>query len=189
MKSKWLLLTTALALMILGVVVYRVWKANHGSAVPQLSPQVPPVTQVNQGSVIFSPQKDRGVAVIDEAGRSQLWVIWVGDDRRSLVMQLETGEAARNIRWSPDGHLFAFEAYDPGGHSPMTTTHVWVVKADGTVTKEICLPAPNEHLSTYLAGWIADDTLRIRCTLLDQPEDVFFMYRNPTGRLEGPVKE
>jgi dipeptidyl aminopeptidase/acylaminoacyl peptidase len=189
MKSKGLLLTTALVLMILGVVVYRVWKANHRSALRQSSIQIPAVTQVDQGSVIFSPQKDRGVAVIDEAGRSQLWVIWVGDDRRSLVMQLETGEAARNIRWSPDGHLFAFEAYDPGGHSPMTTTHVWVVKADGTTPKEIRLPAPNEHLSTHLAGWIADDAVRIRCTLLEQPGDVFFVYRNTTGRLEGPVKE
>jgi len=189
MKSKRLLLTTALALMILGVVVYRVWKANHGPAVRQLSLQVPAVTQVNQGSVIFSPQKDRGVAIVDKTGRPQLWLISVVDNRRSLAMQLETGEAARNIRWSPDGHSFAFEAYDPGGHSPMTTTHVWVVNADGTVRKEVRLPAPNERLSTYLDGWIADDSLRIRCTLLEQPEDVFFVYRSATGRLEGPVKE
>ena len=189
MKRKWLLLTTALTLMILGVVVYRVWKANHRSEVLQLSPQVPAVTQVNQGSVIFSPQKDRGVAVIDETGRPQLWLISVVDKRRSVVMQLETGEAARNIRWSPDGHSFAFEAYDPGGHSPMTTTHVWVVKADGTAPKEVLLPAPNAHLSTYLAGWIGDDTVRIRCTLLEHPDDVFFVYRSATGRLEGPVKE
>jgi len=189
MKDKWLLLTTALLVMILGVVVYRVWKVNHRSAVRQLSLQVPAVTQVNQDSVIFSPQKDRGVAIVDTTGRSQLWVIAVSDNRRSLAMQLETGEAARNIRWSPDGHSFAFEAYDPGGHSPMTTTHVWVVKVDGTVRKEVRLPAPNERLSTYLVGWIADDSLRIRCTLLEQPEDVFFVYRSATGRLEGPVKE
>ena len=189
MKSKWFLLTTALVLMVLGVVVYRIWKANPRSVVRQSSDLVPPVTQIDQRSMIFSPKKDRGVAVIDKAGRSQLWVTSVVDNRQSLVMQLETGEAARNIRWSPDGHFFAFEAYDPGGHSPMTTTHVWVVKAEGIVTREIRLPAPNEHLSTYLAGWIADDTLRIRSTLLEQPEDVFFMYRNATGRLEGPVKE
>jgi dipeptidyl aminopeptidase/acylaminoacyl peptidase len=189
MKDKWLLLTTALLVMILGVVVYCVWKANHRSGVWQLSLQVPEVTQVNQGSVIFSPQKDRGVAIVDKTGRPQLWLISVVDNRRSLVMQLETGEAGRNIRWSPDGHSFAFEAYDPGGHSPMTTTHVWVVNADGTVRKEVRLPAPNERLSTYLDGWIADDSLRIRCTLLEQPEDVFFVYRSATGRLEGPVKE
>ena len=189
MKSKWLLLTTALVVMVLGVVVYRIWKTNHRSVIRQSSDLVPPVTQVDQRSMIFSPQKDRGVAVIDKVGRPQLWVISVVDNRQSLVMQLQAGEAARNIRWSPDGHSFAFEAYDPGGHSPMTTTHVWVVNADGTMTKEIRLPAPNEHLSTHLAGWIADDSVRIRCTLLEQPEDVFFVYRNATGRLEGPVKE
>jgi hypothetical protein len=189
MKSKWLLLTTALVLMILGVVVYRVWNGNHRSTVRQLSLQVPAATQVIEGSVIFSPQKDRGVTVIDRTGRSGVWVISVVDNRRSLAMQLETGEAARNIRWSPNSRFFAFEAYDSGGHSPMTTTHVWVVKADGTAPREVLLPAPNAHLSTHLAGWIADDTLRIRCTLLEHPEDVFFVYRSATGRLEGPVKE
>jgi dipeptidyl aminopeptidase/acylaminoacyl peptidase len=189
MKSKSLFLMTALVLMVLGVVVYRIWKANHRSVIRQSSDLVSPLTQVDQRSMIFSPQKDRGVAVSDKAGRSQLWVSSVVDNRQSLVMQLEAGEAARNIRWSPDGHSFAFEAYDPGGHSPMTTTHVWVVKTDGSEPREIRLPAPNEHLSTYLAGWIADDSVRIRCTLLEQPEDVFFVYRSATGRVEGPVKE
>ncbi|MCI0418168.1 MAG: hypothetical protein L0312_02925 [Acidobacteria bacterium] len=189
MKVKWLLLTIALVLMILGVVIYRIWKPDHRSAVQQSSDPMPPATQVNQGPVIFSPQKDRSVAIIDQMGRSQLWVILVVDNRRSLVMQLAKGEAARNIRWAPDGRFFAFEAHDPGGHSPMTTTHVWVVKADGTAPKEVRLAAPNEHLSTHLAGWIANDTLRIRCTLLEHPEDVFFVYRSATGRLEGPVKE
>jgi hypothetical protein len=189
MKDKRPLLTTALLVMILVVVVYCVWKANHRSGVRQLSPQFPEVPQLNQGSVIFSPQKNRGVAVIDKTGRSQLWIISMVDNHRSLAMQLEMGEAARNVRWSPDGHSFAFEAYDPGGHSPMTTTHVWLVKVDGPVRKEVRLPTPNERLSTYLVGWIADDSLRIRCTLLDQSEDVFFIYRSATGRLDGPVKE
>lgn len=188
MKSRWLLLTASV-LAILGGVVYRLWKADHRSALQQTSNKLPTVSHLDKGYVSFSPQKDRGVTITNEKGRAQLWMISVADNRRSLVMQLERGEDARDIRWSPGGHFFAFEAYDPGGHSPMTTTHVWVVKADGTVTKEIHLPAPNEHLSTYLAGWIADDTLRIRSTLLEQPEDVFFMYRNATGRLEGPVKE
>jgi dipeptidyl aminopeptidase/acylaminoacyl peptidase len=189
MKRKWLLLTIAFVLMILGVVIYRMWKPDHRSALRQSSDRIPPVKQVNQGSVIFSPQKDRSVAVIDETGRSQIWVISVGDNRRSLVMQLEKGEAARNIRWSTDGRFFAFEAHNPDRHSPMTTTHVWVVKADGATPKEVRLPPPNEHLSTHLAGWIANDTLRIRCALLEHPEDVFFVYRSATGRLEGPVKE
>jgi hypothetical protein len=42
--------------MILGVVVYRVWKANHRSALRQSSIQIPVVTQVDQGSVISSPE-------------------------------------------------------------------------------------------------------------------------------------
>jgi len=189
MKSKWLFLRTALVLTILGVVVYRVWKIDHRSAVRQSSDRIALLTPVNQGSVILSPQKDRGVTVIDETGRSQLWLASVVDNRRWLVMQLERGDAARNIRWSPNGHFFAFEAYDPNGHSPMTTTHVWVVNADGTVPKEVRLPAPNEHLSTQLAGWIGDDSVRIRSTLLERPEDVFFDYQIVTGRLAGPVKE
>ena len=189
MKSKWLLLTTALVLAISGVVVYRLWKADHRSALQQTSNKPPTVSPMDKGPVSFSPQKDRGIAIINEKGRAQLWMISVADNHRSLVMQLERGEDARDIRWSPGGAYFAFEAFDRDGHSPMTTTHVWIVNADGKTPKQVRLPAPNEHLSTQLAGWIGDDSVRIRSTLLDHPEDVFFVYRGATGRLEGPVKE
>jgi hypothetical protein len=53
MKSKWFLLTTALVLMVLGVVVYRIWKANPRSVVRQSSDLVPPLTQIDQRSMIF----------------------------------------------------------------------------------------------------------------------------------------
>ena len=98
MKSRWLLLTTALVLAISGVVVYRLWKADRRSALQQTSNDVPTVSHIDKGSVSFSPQKDRGVAVINEKGRAQLWMISVADNRRSLVMQLERGEDARDIR-------------------------------------------------------------------------------------------
>ena len=188
MKSRWLLLTASV-LAILAGVVYRLWKADHRSALQQTSNKLPTVSHLDKGSVSFSPQKDRGVTITNEMGRAQLWMISVSDNRRSLVMQLERGEDARDIRWSPGGHFFAFEAYDPDGHSPMTTTHVWVVNADGKTPRQVRLPAPNEHLSTQFAGWIGDDSVRIRSTLLDHPEDVFFVYQGATGRLEGPVKE
>src|SRR5262245_32790316 len=189
MKRQWLLLTTALVLPILAVVVYRLWKTDHPSAVQQTLDEGSSVLRIDQGSISFSPQKDRGIAIINENGRAQLWIISVADNRRSLVMQLESGEDVRDIRWSPGGHYFAFEAFDPAGHSPMTTTHVWVVNADGKQPKEVRLPAPNQHLSTQLAGWIGDDSVRVRSTLLDRPEDVLFVYRTATGRLEGPAKE
>jgi dipeptidyl aminopeptidase/acylaminoacyl peptidase len=188
MKSKWRFLTTALVLAILAGAIYRLWKADHRSA-QQTSSNVPVLSHLDKGSVTFSPQKDRGIAIINEKGRTQLWMISVAGNRPSLVMQLEAGEDARNISWSPGGHYFAFEALNPAGHSPMTTTHVWVVDADAKTPKEVRLPAPNQHLSTQLAGWIGDDSVRIRSTLLNHPEDVFFVYRSATGRIEGPIKE
>ena len=189
MKRKWLLLTTALILAILTGAVYRFWKADHRPAVQQTSDPGFSLSEIDQGSVSFSPQKDRGVAIITEMGRAQLWMISIAENRRWLVMQLERGEDARDIRWSPGGHYFAFETFNPDGHSPMTTTHVWVATADEKRPKQVRLPAPNAHLSTQLVGWIEDDSVRIRATLLDYPEDVFFVYRSATGRLEGPVKE
>src|SRR6185503_236276 len=81
MKSRWLLLTTALVLAISGVVVYRLWKADRRSALQQTSNDVPTVSHIDKGSVSFSPQKDRGVAVINEKGRAQLWMISVADNR------------------------------------------------------------------------------------------------------------
>jgi dipeptidyl aminopeptidase/acylaminoacyl peptidase len=188
MKSKWRFLTSALVLAILGGAIYRLWKSDHRSA-SQTSNKVPSLSHLDKDSVSFSPQKDRGIAIINEKGRTQLWMISVAGNRSSLVMQLEAGEDVRDISWSPGGQYFAFEAFNPAGHSAMTTTHVWVVDADGKTPKEVLLPSPNQHLSTRLVGWIGEDSVRIRSTLLDPPEDIFFVYRSATGRIEGPVME
>ena len=68
----------------------------------------------------------------------------------------------------------------------MTTTHVWIARSDAAEIRQIRLPLPNERFSTYLDKWVDSDTLRIRSTLLERPEDVFYHYRYSTGKIQGP---
>jgi hypothetical protein len=102
-------------------------------------------------------------------------------------MRLSLNESIRNLHWSPDGRFAAFESYDTAGHSPMTTTHVWVVARDSGELHKVLLPEPNRHFSTYVERWTDARTLRIRTTLLDREEDVYFSYSSSTGQIEGPV--
>jgi len=135
----------------------------------------------------LSPARHPGIAIAHESGATRVWL--ESDDGRSrrLVTSLGPNESARNVSWSPDGRLAAFESFNDAGHSPMTTTHVWVVEADSAGIREVRLPPPNERFSTYLDRWVDKDTLRIRTTLLERPEDVFFLYRHRAGEIQGPV--
>lgn len=106
----------------------------------------------------------------------ELWII--GSDGRALkVSRLDPGMGiADNFAWSPGGSLLAFESYDLGGHSPLTTSRAWVVRQDGSGLVQISLPSPNERFSTILDGWLDDNTLKIRATILSAPDDVYYTF-------------
>jgi hypothetical protein len=146
-----------------------------------------PRTEPQDGGLILSPQRSKAIAFTNEKGETQVWVISYPENSRRMVAKFSAEESARDARWSPDGRLFAYESYSVAGHSPMTTTHVWIARSDTTDIRQIRLPLPNERFSTYLEKWVDSDTLRIRSTLLDRPDDVFYHYRYSTGKILGPL--
>ena len=112
--------------------------------------------------------------------------LWQWYERRPARMfdvaaGLPAGLAAPEIVLSPDRAWVAYEVYSTAGHSPMTTTHVWIARPDGSARTELRLPAPNERFSTYVDGW-AGDKLKVRATLLDQPDDIVLLYDPAAGK-------
>lgn len=85
--------------------------------------------------------------------------------------------------WSPDGKLLAFEVFKSGGHSPMTTNHVWIVKSDGTGLKEILLPTPNGLYATQLGQWITDTQFRVFGLIPMYDRDVPFIFDYRTDEI------
>ncbi|MBI2822857.1 MAG: hypothetical protein HYX74_11600 [Acidobacteria bacterium] len=132
---------------------------------------------------VASPAGDREAIVQVENGRRSIWVAAAGSGARRPISRLGEDEGARNLLWSPDGGLIAFESYNLQGHSPMTTTRVWVARADGGEVRRVDLPGPNERFSTYIAGWVTADSLKIRAELL-RPEDVCYVYHFITRQME-----
>jgi hypothetical protein len=146
-----------------------------------------PQDAAEAGGLILSPQRNKAIAFTNENGETQVWVVSYPEKSRRMVAKFSAEESARSASWSPDGRLFAYESYSLAGHSPMTTTHVWIARSDAADIRQIRLPLPNERFSTYLDKWVDSDTLRIRSTLLDRPDDAFYHYRYSTGKIQGPL--
>jgi hypothetical protein len=160
---------------------------RHSFRQPSRSGGPPQSGQPFQSGMVPSPAGDRALLVASDGAAAQVWIVLLDSGSRTLITTLPPGQGARKGTWSPDGRMVAFEAFDEAGHSPMTTTHVWVAASTGTDLRELRLPEPNGRFSTYLEGWQAADSLRISATLLDAPEDVHFVYHSGTNRWEGPT--
>ncbi len=108
----------------------------------------------------------------------ELWIVPLRSVRRRIkVSRLQPGEAVdANFAWSTKGTLLAFETYNAEGHSPMTTSHVWVVRADGSGLREVILPSPNERRSTHIDRWTDDDSLRVLSTPLESERGTAFTF-------------
>ena len=162
-------------------------RARRGAAPEAVQTGNPP-SSLPGTNLVVSPRGDRAVSCSDEGGAFQIWSVSLPTSTRMLVARIAPGDGVRNISWSPDGRCFAFETYNLDGHSPMTTSHAWLALSGAAATRELTLPFPNERFSTYVDRWIDSDTLRIRSTLLESPEDVFYLFHIGTLKMEGPVR-
>jgi Tol biopolymer transport system component len=133
---------------------------------------------------ILSPDKKRVLLIISRAERPELWVMKVKGTEKRKLSKLKKEEGVRSAVWSPDGKLIAFVSYNLAGHSPMTTTRVWVVRYDGRGLKKITLPTPNERFSTYDPEWMTDHTLIVKAVTLAESSELKYLYSYETGKIK-----
>src|SRR6059036_2193445 len=137
-------------------------KARWSAAPVGVQTGISPLSSLPGSDLIVSPRGDKAVSCSVEGGEAQVWLVSSSTNTRLLVARLAPGDGVRNISWSPEGRWFAFESYNLDGHSPMTTSHVWLAQSDAADSRQLALPPPNERFSTYVDRWITSDTLRIR---------------------------
>jgi Tol biopolymer transport system component len=135
-------------------------------------------------SVIVSPDKKKALFIRVRYGRKELWVMNVDGAAKRKLISVWKGEGVMSPVWSPDGRLVAFVRYNLAGHSPMTTTHVWIVRSDGRGAREVMLPKPNQRFSTYDPRWKNNWELILKATTLADSTDQHYLYNCRTGRIQ-----
>ncbi len=115
---------------------------------------------------VLSPDRGKTAFISCETGKPVLWVTKIYDASRKIVSNLLPGQGAANPIWSGDSDLIAFTSYNLEGHSPLTTTHVCVVKCDGTGQKQVILPEPDTRFSVFSPKWISKEEIEVKAFIL-----------------------
>ncbi len=125
---------------------------------------------------------------------TRLFLVNLGQKVRKVLLVIPRDVEADSFTWSKDGRRMAFVTYNVRGHSPMTTTHTWVVDSTG-ITEEVILPAPYSRFSTLSPRWGCGDSLFVKALILSnhntivQPCYVYIASTKKIQRYAGYEKE
>ncbi len=114
-------------------------------------------------------------------------VLWLSEKRTAHNIRVTILDANENINsasLSPDGKLIAFESDNIEGHSPLTTSRVWVMQIDGKALKQITQPEPNQRFSTFDPKWNPDGTLTFRGMNLTSSNGIKYLYDYYSNKIE-----
>ncbi len=107
---------------------------------------------------------------------------WIsGSAGKGKVAGALRNQCTNNAALSPTASLLAFEIFDCEGHSPLTTRHVWVERANGKGRKEVLLPIPLAIFSTHTGGWVSPGTIRVLAEVPGSPAPVAYFYTYATN--------
>ena len=141
-------------------------------------------TKIKSDSSLTSHAVERVKLKVRNLGGKSLWLI---NDKNTLnrkIINLSDEEGISSSTRSPNGKYLAFVRYNTAGHSPLTTSHVWITNANGEYLKEIILPSPDERFSTFDPEWRTDELLIVSAITLVVPEGQKFLYNINTKKIE-----
>lgn len=138
-------------------------------------------TSMNQDSLCSTMYKIDTLSVSSK-GRSfvlackyrmfeELFLAEAGKTAKKLILTLPQDVVAKAFTWSPEGKYVAFVTYNISGHSPVTTTHTWIMDALRGKAGKIVLPNPYSRFSTFSPRWGGDDSLFVKALVLSNQGD------------------
>ena len=83
-------------------------------------------------------------------------------------------EVYSHLSWSSTGRLLTFESSNAGGHSPLTSSGVWIVNFDGKGLRRLTLPAPYSRFSLRFRRWLGP--ARVEVVALNQTGPLYYVY-------------
>ncbi len=135
-------------------------------------------------TIAVSPDKRDVLLVSNGKDSLELWITNSGRSYREKILKLNKDESIMSVKWSPSRKLIAFVSFNTEGHSPLTTTHVWVVQNNGTGLKRVFQPHPDERFDTFDPVWKNDDSLFVKGISLDGEIKQIYIYDYSTNQIK-----
>ena len=123
------------------------------------------------------------LVVKNKTGKS-LWLTNAAGTFNKKIMKLGDEDSVYSPVHSPNGKYLAFVVYNSAGHSPLTTSHVWIAGTDGESLSEVVLPSPGERFSTYNPKWKNDDLLIVTGVTLTRMEGQKYLFNINSKKIE-----
>lgn len=135
-------------------------------------------------TITISNDKNHYLLLSKTKNGNELWIAAHRTAHNIKVLALDADENINSASLSPDGKLITFESDNIEGHSPLTTSHVWVMQIDGTDLRQITQPEPNQRFSTFDPKWNSDGTLTIRGMTLTSSNAIKYLYDYYSNKIE-----
>ncbi|MCL5030395.1 MAG: hypothetical protein M1480_15395 [Bacteroidetes bacterium] len=135
-------------------------------------------------TILVSNDKNHFLLLRKIKNGNEIWIAAHSTAHNIKVLTLDADENINSASLSPDGKLIAFESDNIEGHSPLTTSHVWVMQIDGTDLRKITQPEPNQRFSTFDPKWNPDGTLTFRGMNLTSSSGLKYLYDYYSNKIE-----
>lgn len=123
------------------------------------------------------------IQVKNESGKA----LWIINKEKTLSKKISTiGDDydVKSVEWSRDGSYLAFVVYNMEGHSPLTSSRVWISNNTGVDVREVTLDSPNQRFSTFDPKWVSGNLLIIRAMTLTSPVGQKYLYNLESEKIK-----
>ena len=140
--------------------------------------------QITGDTITISNDKNHFLLFNKTKNGYELWLAALSAAHKIKISFIDAGNNINSASLSPDGKLIAFESDNSEGHSPLTTSRVWVMQSNGAELRQITQPEPNQRFSTFDPKWNPDGTLTIRGMTLTSSDGIKYLYDYYSNKIE-----
>ena len=141
-------------------------------------------SEIAGDTISISNDKNHLLLVTKTKTGNEIWLASLHAFHNIKITSIGLDENINSASLSPDGKLIAYQSDNIEGHSPLTTSHVWVMQVDGTDLRMISQPEPNQRFSTFDPKWNSDGTLSFKGMTLTSSSGVKYLYDYYKNKIE-----
>ncbi len=138
-------------------------------------------------TIIISNDQNHLLLISKAESGNDVWLVSTSTAHAIKITSLGKDDSINSASISPDGKLIVFQTDNIAGHSPLTTSHVWIMQSDGSDLRMITQPDPNQRFSTSDPKWNSDGTLSLKGMTLTSSSGVKYLYDYYKNKIEEKI--